>query len=106
MGQNVSRRGFLFTAAAAPLAAQTKKNSFPSEVKRYEDPTTELDVYRLTSPEHSSTLPAYYNRTIAHNSSYLIFCCDRSGSPQAHRLDLKNGETHEITEAQDLDGSS
>jgi oligogalacturonide lyase len=105
--RNFSRRGFLFaTVAAAPLAAQPKKTSFPPEVKRYEDPTTELDVFRLTSPEHSSTLPAYYNRAIAHNNASMIFCCDRSGTPQAHRMDLKTGETRELTDAQDLDGSS
>jgi oligogalacturonide lyase len=105
--RNFSRRGFLLgTAAAAHLAAENKKTSFPPEVKRYEDPTTELDVYRLTSPEHSSTLPAYYNRAIAHNSASMIFCCDRNGTPQAHRMDLKTGETRELSDAQDLDGSS
>jgi oligogalacturonide lyase len=105
-GRNWTRRGFLLSAAAAPLAAQQKRSTFPSEVKRYEDPTTELDVYRLTDPAHASTLPAYYNRAIAHNSSSLIFCCDRNGSPQVHRMDLKNGETRELSDVQDLDGSS
>ena len=105
-GRGWSRRGFLFTTAAARLAAQTKRTVFPSAVKKYEDPTTELDVFRLTSPEHSSTLPAYYNRTIARNNGWLIFCCDRNGSPQAHRFEVKSGETRELTDAQDLDGSS
>ncbi len=75
-------------------------------MKKYADPTTDLDVYRLTSPAHSSTLPAYYNRAITHNNASLIFCCDRSGSAQAHRFEVRTGETHELTEAQDLDGSS
>jgi oligogalacturonide lyase len=105
-GRNFSRRGFLFTTAAAHLAAQQKKTTFPSEVKRYADPTTDLDVYRLTAPDHSSTLPAYYNRAIAHNNASMIFCCDRNGTPQAYRMDLKSGETRELTDAQDLDGSS
>jgi len=106
-GRNFSRRGFLLSGvAAAQLAAQQKKTSFPSEAKRYEDPTTELDVFRLTDPGHSSTLPAYYNRAIAHNNGSMIFCCDRNGTPQAHRIDLKNGETRELSDAQDLDGSS
>ena len=105
-GRNFSRRGFLFTTVAAQLAGQQKKVSFPAEVKRYADPTTDLDVYRLTDPGHSSTLPAYYNRAIAHNSGSMVFCCDRNGAPQAHRMDLKNGETRELTDAQDLDGSS
>jgi len=105
-GREFTRRGFLFSSAAAPLAAQSRKTTYPSEVKRYEDPSTELDVYRLTDPGHSSTLPAYYNRAIAHNNASLIFCCDRNGTPQAHRMDLKTGETRELTEAQDLDGGS
>jgi oligogalacturonide lyase len=90
-GRDFSRRGFLLSGVAvAQLAAQQKKTSFPSEAKRYLDPTTELDVYRLTDPGHSSTLPAYYNRAVAHNSGSMIFCCDRNGAPQAHRMDLKN----------------
>jgi len=107
LGRKFSRRGFLLSGiAATKLGAQQKKTSFPSEVKRYADPTTELDVYRLTDPGHSSTLPAYYNRAIAHNSGSLLFCCDRNGAPQAHRLDLKTGETRELTDAEELDGSS
>jgi oligogalacturonide lyase len=108
LGRNVSRRGFLLSGvAASQIAAQQKKpTSFPSEIKHYSDPTTELDVYRLTDPGHTSTLPAYYNRAIAHNSGSMIFACDRNGSIQAHRLDLKNGETRELTDATDLDGSS
>jgi oligogalacturonide lyase len=107
-GRTFSRRWFLYSGvAAAQLPAQEKKNAaFPPEVKRYEDPTTELDVYRLTDPEHSSTLPAHYNRSIARNSGTLLFCCDRGGAAQAFRMDLKTGETRELTEAQDLDGSS
>src|SRR5664279_4538811 len=93
--RDFSRRGFLLSGlAAAQLRGQPRKNaSFSSEVKRYEDPTTELEVYRLTDPGHSSTLPAHYNRAIAHNSGSLFFCCDRGGGPQAHRMDLKTGET-------------
>ena len=107
-GRDVSRRWFLYSgAAAAQLPAQEKKGAiFPPEVKRYEDPTTELDVFRLTDPGHTSALPAYYNRAIARNSGALLFCCDREGSPQAFRMDLKTGETRQLTDAQDLDGSS
>jgi oligogalacturonide lyase len=102
-----TRRTFLLTTlATAPLAAQQKKTSFPAETKRYSDPTTELEVYRLTDPAHSSALPAYYNRAVAHNSGWMLFCCDRNGTPQAHRIDLKNGETRELTDLEDLDGSS
>jgi len=108
LGRSFSRRGFLLSGvAAAPLGSQQKKSSiFPSEVKRYSDPTTELDVYRLTDPGHSSILPAYYGRVIARNSGWLLFCSDRNGAPQATRMDLKTGETRELTDAADLDASS
>ena len=111
-GRGNSRRAFLLSSvAAARLAAQetpiTKKGaSYPPEVKRYEDPTTELDVYRLTDPAHTSVLPAYYNRAIAHNSSWMLFCSDRTGTAQVCRMDLKSGESKELTDAKDLDGSS
>jgi len=107
-----SRRGFLFSGVAAGLLAQEKPAQektgagFPSAIKRYSDPTTELDVYRLTDPSYSSTLPAAYNRAIAHNNAWMLFCCARNGLPQAFRLDLKSGETRELTTVEDLDGSS
>ena len=104
----ISRRGFLFTgmAAASALAEGHKGTTFPSDSLRYSDPTTELELFRLTSPSYTSTLPAYYNRAISHNNGFLLFCCDRAGSPQAFRLDFKNAQTRQLTEAEGLDGES
>jgi oligogalacturonide lyase len=106
--RDATRRSFLATVCAAlPAFAQEKKGeSFPAASHHYSDPTTELDVIRLTDPAYSSTLPAYYNRTIARNSGFLLFCCDRGGSPQACRIDLKTAQQRQLTEAHDLDGSS
>jgi oligogalacturonide lyase len=103
-----TRRGFLFTGlAAAGMGADGRKlPTFPSDAKRYPDPATEIDVYRLTSPAYSSTLPAYYGRAIGNNNGYLLFTCDRAGSPQVFRLDLKNGETRQLTEVEELDSST
>ena len=105
---SASRRSFLLSAVAACrlFADGYRGTTFPSESQRYQDPTTDLDVYRLTDPAYSSTLPAYYNRDIARNSSYLLFSCDRNGSPQAFRMDLKSGSTRQLTDVADLDGSS
>src|SRR5258707_274392 len=104
----VSRRSFLFAgvAAAQLLAEGQKGETFPSDSQRYPDPATELDVYRLTKPDYSSTMTAYYNRGIAHNSGWMLFCCDRSGSPQGFRIDLKSGDTKQLTQVEALDGSS
>ena len=62
-------------------------------------------MIRLTDPGYSSTLPAYYSRAIAKNSGYMVFCCDRGGSPQAFRIDLKTGQQRQLTEVKDLDGA-
>src|SRR5438270_849255 len=103
-----TRRTFLASGvAAAGFAAESHKGaSFPGAFHRYSDPTTEFEVYRLTDPSNASVFPAYYNRTIAKNSFWMLYSCDRSGSPQAFRLDLKTGETRQLTEAQDLDSAS
>ncbi|MBZ5620392.1 MAG: oligogalacturonate lyase family protein [Acidobacteriia bacterium] len=106
--QRISRRSLLVSGLAATrlLAVGAKGNAFPSDWRKYPDPATELEVLRLTDPEHSSTLPAYYNRAIARNSGFLLFSSDRSGSTQAFRMDLKAGATRQLTEAENLDGSS
>jgi oligogalacturonide lyase len=93
--------------AAAHLAGQAaKRPPNPSEATRYADPTTEWDVYRLTGPAHSDTLPAYYNRAITRNSASLLFASDRTGAVQAYRMELRTAETHQLTDVEDLDASS
>ena len=103
----MERRTFLVTLAAAPLAAQAPKPpSFPSEVRRYQDPTTDLEVFRLTDPEHAAILPAWYSRSVSRNSTELLFASDRTGALQPFRMDLKTGASHQVAEASDLDASS
>jgi oligogalacturonide lyase len=103
-----SRRSFLVAGLAGTrLAAQgLKGTTFPSDWRRYSDPATELEVYRLTDPAYSSTMPAYYNRAIERSSGWMLFCCGRGGSRQAFHMDLKGGETRQLTEAEELDGAS
>ena len=106
----LSRRSMLASSffAVKAFARETtgKGEVFESEWKRYSDPETELDVYRLTNPSYASELPASYNRTISRNNAFLIFSCDRAGSPDAYRMDLKTGATRRLTECKDLDGGS
>jgi oligogalacturonide lyase len=102
-----TRRAFLATLAASAAGAELDKGkSFPSEWRRYPDPATDFEVYRLTDPAFSSYLPAFYNRSIARHSGFLLFSSDRTGSNQAFRMDLKTGECRQLTEVQDLDGAS
>jgi oligogalacturonide lyase len=105
--RRLSRRSLLAGLGAAPLfSAGTKGTAFPPDTRRYPDPLTELEVYRLTDPGYSSTLSAPYNRVITRNSSAMLFCCDRDGSPQAFRIDLKKGEEKQLTQVDALDGRS
>jgi oligogalacturonide lyase len=103
-----SRRAFLGSALAAfQLAAERQPGAaFPPEWLRYEDPTTEIEVVRLTDPACSSALPAYYNRAVTRNSASLLFASDRAGRPQAFRMELKTGELHQLTDVAELDISS
>ena len=101
-----SRRSFLISGLGARLLAQAAGGCLAGAVRRYPDPMTELDVYLLTDPAYTSLLPAYYNRAITKNSGTLLFTCDRPGSPQAFRMDLKNAQTRQLTDATDLDPSS
>jgi Tol biopolymer transport system component len=97
----------LSALAAARLPGQGRKGEiFPSDAERYPDPLTELEVYRLTKPDYTSTLTAYYNRGIAHNSGWMLCASDRTGSPQGFRLDLRSGEMRQLTQAEGLDGST
>ena len=93
--------------AAAGLRAEGRKGEvFPGDAVRYPDPLTEIEVYRLTNPDYSSTLTAYYNRGIARNSGWMLCGSERTGSPQGFHLDLKSGEMKQMTEAEGLDPST
>ena len=74
----------------------------PSETRRYPDPATEFDVYRLTDPAHQSWLPASYERAVSRRDSFLIYSSDRAGSVQAYRMDLKSGQSRTLTRAENL----
>lgn len=101
-----TRRAFL-ASGLAPLAFSEQKGTLiPSAWHRYSDPSTEFEVLRLTDPAHASWLPAYYNRAISRHGGFLLYSADDTGAAQACRMDLHNGETHRLTEAARLDGSS
>lgn len=89
------------------MAAESRKGTpFAAAWKKYSDPTTELDIFRITDPAYSSTLPASYNRFISRNSSWMLFCGDRGEGPQAYRIDLNSGEGRQLSQAEELDGAS
>ncbi len=102
-----SRRVFLGGLAASTLRGELDKGRvFPSDIRRFPDPATEFDVHRLTDPGYSSHLTASYNRGISRRGNFLLFSCDRTGSNQVYRMDLKTGETRQLTSADSLDPAS
>jgi oligogalacturonide lyase len=102
-----TRRSLLALLATSALAVERGKGVlFGSDFQRFPDPTTELDVTRLSSPSYATHLPAYYARAISHKEQFVLCWSDRTGSPQAFRLNLKNGEWVQLTDASALDGST
>ena len=102
-----TRRSLFALFAASGFASDRGKGVlFGSDLARFPDPATELDVYRLTSPSYATHLPAYYQRAISHKAQFLLCWSDRTGSPQAFRLNLKSGEWLQVTDAAALDGAS
>jgi oligogalacturonide lyase len=97
-----SRRRFLCSwAAASACFAGEKERIYPSELQRFKDPATEFDIYRLTDPANRSWLPAS-GRAISRRTAFLIYASDRSGSVQGYRLDMKTGQSEELTKAAGL----
>ncbi len=106
-GQGWTRRAVAASLAAAAIrAALGKPPRLPAEWARFPDPATEFPLLRLTDPAHSNFLPAWWNRAIARRGNFLLLWSDRTGSPQAFRLDLRTGELQQLTFVRDLDGSS
>jgi oligogalacturonide lyase len=111
-----TRRALLLAGAAAyRVAGQTARGVYDKDLEalvkqgiwtRYPDPTTEFEVIRLTSLEYASQMTAYYTRSIARHNGFLLFSCDRPGSLQAFRMDLKTGQLKQLTHASALDAES
>jgi oligogalacturonide lyase len=119
MGSSVgsrTRRAFLLAGAAAcRVAGQTARGIYDKDLEalvkhgiwtRYPDPTTEFEVIRLTSLEYASQMTAYYTRSIARHNGFLLFSCDRPGTLQSFRMDLKTGQLKQLTHASELDAES
>ena len=99
-----SRRLFLAAIPSVCVAATTGKGSLlPSSTFRYSDPTTEFPVFRLTDPEHASTLPPPCARALSRKGNFLLYASDASGSLQAYRLDLKSGQARMLTDVENFD---
>ncbi|MGC4049886.1 MAG: hypothetical protein QM757_10280, partial [Paludibaculum sp.] len=80
-----SRRSFLASVAVGS-----------QEWVRYQDPATEFDVRRLTSPEHESTLSPPPARCIDRRSKILLFSAKSEEKWAPFQIDLSNGQIKPI----------
>lgn len=102
----LTRRVFFSTLAAPALARDPERGVFPPEWVRFSDPATDWEVFRLTNPEYACHLPTCAGRALARKGSFLLFWSDRLGSPQVFRMDLRTGESAQLTDTTGLDGDS
>ncbi len=102
-----TRRSVLCGFAGMTLPAPAQNRAIlPSESVRYIDPATESSVVRLTSPDYSSSLPPYSSDAAGRSGAGLIYSADRIGTWQVYRMDLKTGQSQQLTEAVALDAST
>jgi len=81
------------------------------EWKRYPDPATDLEVVLLTDPAFASGMTAPHLRQFTRRSDSLLYWSERyagesPGARQAFLLNLKQGESRQLTQAAALDPSS
>ena len=81
------------------------------EWRKYPDPATELEVIRLTDPAFASGMTAPHLRQFTRRTDSVLYWSERysadsPGPRQAFLLDLKMGESRQLTMAGDLDPSS
>lgn len=102
-----TRRWFVAALFASGVRAATqvsgKGKNFPAASSHYADAATEFTVTRLTDPAHSSFLPAAYTRPISRRANFLLYTSDTTGRWEAFRMDLKNLQSRQLTEAPALD---
>lgn len=104
-----SRRGFLTAvplSIAAAAATTGKGRLVPSAIERYPDPSTEFPVERLTDAAVTSILPRADARTISRRGNFLLYAGDSSGKMEAYRLDIKSGQSRQLTDTAALDPHS
>lgn len=81
------------------------------EWRHYADPATDLEVIRLTDPAFASGMTAPHLRQFTRRGEALLYWSERfaaesPGNRQAFLLDLKQGESRQLTEAAALDSGT
>ncbi len=101
-----SRRLFLGLAASPFIVKAAGRGTvLTSTATRYDDLATELPVTRLTDPQVSSILRGGRANPVS-SKGFLIYSSDVSGRWEAYRMELKSGESKQLTSAESLDPAS
>ena len=92
----LSRRALLAAGASVPALAGAPPRGvlMPADGSRFDDPSTDFGVQRLTRASYASYLPARPARAVARHAEFVILASDRSGSMQLQHLDMKSGQSH------------
>ena len=100
-----TRRAALLSGAGALSAASlAQKGTLRNpEWREYADPATEFDLFRLTDPAHAALLPPSYAHVLDRRNGFLVFAANPEGSYQAYRMDLKNGDSRQLSTAAAFD---
>ncbi|HKD07786.1 MAG TPA: hypothetical protein VKB79_17940 [Bryobacteraceae bacterium] len=76
------------------------------EWQRYPDPATEFEIVRLTDPSFASGLTAPHLKQFQRRFDTLLYWSEREGARQAYLLDLRAGDSKQITDVAQLDPAS
>ena len=99
-----SRRAFL--AAGLPALqigrAAGKGQQFPGEARRYPDPLTDREVWRLTGLANPHFLPPNHQRFAAQKNGFLLLAGRRTGDTQIYRLELPSGRMAQLSQGPGL----
>jgi oligogalacturonide lyase len=95
----LTRRALLSAISGAIVTRAQTGSVIAPEFKRYADAATEIPVTRLTDPTHTSLLPAWHLSTATRRGHSLLYSNDRTGQMQVYRMDLKSGESRQLTGA-------
>lgn len=75
--------------AVSGIVRAERSKPVPSAAFRYNDPSTDFPVVRLTDPAFTSRLPASYNRAVPRHGNFMLYSADFTGRMEAYRMDAK-----------------
>ncbi len=97
----MTRRSFSIGLAGAAVA-----HAQFSPIRRYFDPSTEVEVLALSDIANASYLPHACNRAISSRGGFIVYATETSSGFQAMRLEIKGGAAKIVTSATAMDPKS